>query len=167
MRSVRQVGKRLTHFKAGTRLARNTVSPMEYAMEQLGSIPGVTPAMGPARNGVRATLRVAGTRLINYLGEAQSIDLNAARYARGGAYGRALRKAHRLHNFATRSRALSAGAWVTGKAIDTYITQGSVSAFIAIATGDSSSAITPWGRYSIPLDQSITWNHGGGGHLLA
>ncbi|WP_176514811.1 RHS repeat-associated core domain-containing protein [Pseudomonas faucium] len=167
MRSVRQVGKRLTHYKAGTRLARNTVSPMEYAMEQLGSIPGVTPAMGPARNGVRATLRVAGTRLINYLGEAQSIDLNAARYARGGAYGRALRKAHRLHNFATRSRALSAGAWVTGKAIETYITQGSVSAFIAIATGDSSSAITPWGRYSIPLDQSITWNHGGGGHLLA
>ncbi|WP_286912718.1 MULTISPECIES: RHS repeat-associated core domain-containing protein [unclassified Pseudomonas] len=167
MSSVRQVGKRLTHFKAGTRLARNTVSPMEYAMEQLGSIPGVTPAIGPARNGVRATLRVAGTRLINYLGEAQSIDLNAARYARMGAYGRALRKAHRLHNFATRSRALSAGAWVTGKAIETHITQSSVFSFIAIATGDSSSAISPWGRYSIPLDQSITWNHGGGGHLLA
>jgi len=167
MRSVRQMGKSLSRFKAGTRLTHNTVSPMEYAMEQLGSIPGVTPAAKHARGGTWAALKGTGNRLIDYLGKAKSIDLTAARYTRMGAYGRALHKAHRLHNFATQSRHLSALANVTGKAVDLYIGVNSVIAIVAIANKGSPSAMTPWGRYSIPLDQSITWNHGGGGHLLA
>jgi hypothetical protein len=83
-----------------------------------------------------------------------------------GAYGRALRAAHRLNNFATRSRVASSAAWITGKAVDFYVTAGSIMAFKTIATGDDSTPVTPWGRYSIPLDQLESWNYGGSGHLL-
>jgi len=167
MRSARQMGKSFSRFKAGMWLKRNTVSPMEYAMAEMGRIPGFPPAARPAPVGRLTRLKGAGNALIDYLGKVHPIDLNAPRYAQMGAYGRALRKAHAIHNSATQSRAFSAFAWVTGMAVNIYITQGSISAFIAIAKNGSPDDMTPWGRYSIPWDQSTLWNHGGGGHLLA
>jgi hypothetical protein len=60
MRSVRQVGKTLHRFKAGTRLTRNAVSPAEYAMQELGALGGTGRAAEPARRGVLATLKADG-----------------------------------------------------------------------------------------------------------
>lgn len=163
IRVTRQLGKRLLRLKLGTRLSRNAVSPMEYARQQLGNLPPTNSALP----GAMATLKAAGQRMINYLGEAPHLNLNNPRYARSGVYGTMLRHPHRLNNFATDSHTLSAGAWVTGKAIEMYTVHNSTDAFIAMATGDASVPITPWGRYSVPLNEHYRWGHGGGVHLLA
>lgn len=163
VRATRQLGKRLLRLKPGTRLSRIAVRPMEYARQRLGSL---APA-NSARPGAMATLKAAGQQIIDYLGEAPHLNLNNPRYDRMGVYGKMLRQAHRLNNFATGSRKLSAGAWITGKAIEVNFTRGSIDALIAMAADDASGPITPWGRYSVPLNDQYRWNHGGGGHLLA
>ncbi|WP_372821077.1 RHS repeat-associated core domain-containing protein [Pseudomonas parafulva] len=163
MRSARQFGKRLLRLKPGTRLSHSAVRPMEYARQQLGSL---APA-NSARPGALATVKAAGQKIIDYLAEAPHMSLNNPRYARMGLYGKMLRQAHRLNNFATGSRKLSAGAWILGKSIEVNLTRGSIDALIAMTLDDASGPITPWGRYSVPLNDQYRWNHGGGGHLLA
>ncbi|MGP8279799.1 RHS repeat-associated core domain-containing protein [Pseudomonas vlassakiae] len=166
MHSVRQAGKTLRRFMAGTRLARNAVSPAAYAMQELGALGGIGRAAEPARRGVLATLKAGGGWMLDYLGGAQPIRLANPRYARMGAYGRALRAAHRLNNFATRSRLASSAAWITGYAVDGFIAYNSGATFKTIATGDTSTPISPWGRYSIPLEERHSWDYGVDGHLL-
>lgn len=162
MRSTRRLGQTLSRIRPGARVPRPALSPMAYATQELGSLP----VAESGHLGARATIKSAGLRLIDYLGAVPSMDLANPRYARMGLYGKGLRQAHRLNNFATRSRLANTGAWVTGNAIDLYITRGSIEAFIAMAANDASTPITPWGRFSIPLSEQNLWEHGGGGHLL-
>ncbi|MBC3483091.1 RHS repeat-associated core domain-containing protein [Pseudomonas sp. SWRI77] len=165
MRTMRQVGKRLS--RRWSRMARNTVVPM-YPIENRWAIAAdAIRAAQPPRRGAWAAFKAAGRKVVNYLGEAPFKDLADPRYARMGAYGKALRQAHRLNNVATQSRTVSAIAWVTGKGVESYIVQGSIFAFIGIATNDTSAPSTPWGRYTVPLEDLYSWNHGGGGHLIA
>jgi len=165
MRTMRQIGKRLSH--RWSRMARNTVRPMDPMANRWAIAAANARAAQPARRGAWAAFKAAGRTVVDYLGEASFKDLGNPRYASMGLYGKALRQAHRLNNFATLSRAASASAWVTGKGVETYIVHGSVVAFIGIASDDASAPTTPWGRFSVPLDDVYSWNHGGGGHLIA
>lgn len=166
MRTMRQIGKNLS--RRWSRMNRITVlRPMSATENRWAMAAAAARARQPARLGAWAAFKDAGRKLVNYLGEAPVKDLADPRYARMGIYGKGLRQAHRLNNFATKYRILSAIAFVTGKGVETYIVQGSIVAFIGMASDDASAPTTPWGRFSVPLDDVYSWNHGGGGHLIA
>lgn len=166
MRTMRQIGKKLS--RRWSRMNRITVlRPMSATENRWAMAAAAARTRQPARLGAWDALKDAGRKLVNYLGEAPVKDLADPRYARMGIYGKGLRQAHRLNNFATKSRILSAIAFVTGKGVETYIIQGSIIAFIGIASDDASAPTTPWGRFSVPLDDLYSWNYGGGGHLIA
>ncbi|QXH33594.1 RHS repeat-associated core domain-containing protein [Pseudomonas muyukensis] len=150
MRSMRQIGKRLSKAKLDGRVTSSIVRPRGYAWEQLGSMPSVSQTAKPAHQGLLATLKAVGSKLFDYIAEAPFKNLKDLRYARMGYYGTALRQAHRLNNFATRSRQVSAGAWIIGKVVEGYLVQGSVRAVIAFATNDVEAHVTPWSRYFPP-----------------
>ncbi|MFJ4445587.1 RHS repeat-associated core domain-containing protein [Pseudomonas sp. NPDC089422] len=165
MRNVRQIGTRILRTRAITRPTTATARLSEYAMEQF---PGLvaTKAAKPIRRGMVATLKAKGSQWVDYLGAADSIDLSKVEYSRLTLFGKSQYKLNTLNNFAIQSRSVSALAWVAGKGVETYIVQGSIVSFINIAQ-DNGGDITPWGRYTVSLEQSLNWSQGGGGHLLA
>ncbi|MFJ4391600.1 RHS repeat-associated core domain-containing protein [Pseudomonas soli] len=162
MRTMRQLGKAL-RMKVRTWRAPNRVRPtgLPKAREAWTQMAPKT------RQGFLAKAMDYAERVLDYLGHSERLNFSRLAYTRAGLLGKPLQFLHHIHSLAILPRGFTAAAWVTGKAVEAYIVQGSVFAIIAWAKNDSSGPASLWGRYSVPMDQHFRWSHGGGGHLLS
>lgn len=163
MRAVRQVGKRVLHAKDLTRPPTSTARFSEYAMQNLKGARTSTEAVTPARRGIGNTLKAKASQLIDYLGEANFKDLREVEYWSLRITGKAQHKLYLLNNFAILPRRGTAAALLVGKGIETYIATSSI---IALSSNDASDPVTPWGRYTVKVEQMYSWGQTGRGHLL-